>query len=67
MLFDVEFSKIGTGVIQIAFLENAGVREVRSVNIGVKGSRPDARETMEGIMRGIQRVSLPTTETTAQK
>ena len=64
--FDVEFSKIGSGVVQIAFLENAGVREVRSVNIGVKGSRPDARETMEAIMRSLAGAS-PAAETTAQK
>ena len=67
--FDVEFSKIGSGVVQIAFLENAGVREVRSINIGVKGSRPDARETMESVMRGLQASALeiPEAETTAQK
>jgi len=73
--FDVEFSKIGSGVVQIAFLEHAGVREVRSVNIGVRGSRPDARETMEGIMRGLTGAppedettaqALPAAETTAQ-
>lgn len=63
--FEVEFSKIGSGVVQIAFLENAGVREVRSVNIGVRGSRADARETMEGIMRGLSGAS-PEDETTAQ-
>ena len=65
--FDVEFSKIGSGIVQIAFMENAGVREVRSVNIGVKGSRPDARETMEAVFRGLQGDTSPATETTAQK
>jgi len=64
--FDVEFSKIGSGVVQIAFLENAGMREVRSVNIGVRGSRSDARETMESIMRGLAGPS-PAAQTTAQK
>lgn len=67
VVFDVEFSKIGSGVVQIAFLESAGVREVRSVNIGVKGSRSDARETMEGIMRVLQGGVLANEETTAQK
>ena len=66
-VFDVEFSKIGPGVVQIALLETSGVREVRSINIGVKGSRPDARETMEGIMR-VLHVGTPATEQkTAQK
>ena len=70
VVFDVEFSKIGSGVVQIAFHESAGIREVRSVNIGVKGSRPDARETMEGIMRGLQGgadAAEAPAETTAQK
>ena len=66
VLFDVEFAKIGAGVVQIAFLESEGEREVRSVGIGVKGSRPDARNTMERIMRSLTgEPEYPTADTAA--